>query len=312
MEPRTVLVTGATGFVGRVVCDRLRGDGWRVHATGHRNVSGDVLAVPLGPDTDWSAIAADCDAVVHLGARAHVLDQGVSLAEFRAVNTAGSLALAEAAARAGVGRLVFMSSIAVHGDTGNEVLSETDELRPTTPYGISKLEAEQGLGKIAAGSGMELTVLRPPLVYGPGVGARFRQLLEWASRGVPLPLDAVRNRRSLVGVHNLADAVSAALVHPAAAGRTYLVADNEIVSTPDLIRELALGMGKRARLWPVDPGLLRMAARLAGRLEALEKLTGSLVVDASLLRTELSWRPPLSMRDGLAETARWFASQRRR
>ncbi len=309
MSERIVLVTGASGFVGRVVGERLRREGWQVRRTGHRNASGDMADIPLGSATDWSAAVEGCGAVVHLAARAHVLrERDVDPpGAFREVNAAGTLVLARAAAAAGVRRLLFMSSIAVHGPA-TAPLRETDVPHPVTPYGISKLEAEEGLREIGARTGLEVTILRPPLVYGPEVGARFLQLLQWTRRGIPLPFAAIRNERSLVGVNNLADAIVTAITHPAAAGRTYLVADEAAISTPELIRRLAAGMDRKAVLLPVDPSLLRFAAKLVGRSGELERLIGSLVVDAGLIRRELGWKPPHTLEQGLAETARWFAT----
>lgn len=309
MHGRTVLVTGASGFVGRVVCDALEQRGWRVRATGYRNTDGAMQSVAIGPGTDWSDIINGCDAVVHLAGRAHVLREVAPdpLAAFREVNTEGTRTLASAAAVAGVQRLVFLSSVAVHKPTA-QVLDENQTLGASTPYGLSKLEAEAALRVIAGQTGLEVAVLRAPLVYGPGVGARFLQLLRWCRAGVPMPFGAVRNQRSFIGVRNLADAACLALEHPGAANRSYLVADREVISTPELMRQLARSMGSPARLLPVHASLLRLMARSVGKELELERLIGSLVVSTRLIRDELGWIPPVSLHDGLAETAAWYVA----
>ncbi len=307
MLGRTVLVTGASGFVGRVVCKTLEQRGWKVRATGYRNTAGGMPSLALGPGTDWSNIIDGCDAVVHLAGRAHVLREVAAdpLAAFREVNTEGTRTLALAAAVAGVRRFVFLSSVAVHKPTA-QALDEDQPLGASTPYGLSKLEAEAALQVIAHQTGLEVAVLRPPLVYGPGVGARFLQLLRWCRTGVPMPFGAVRNERSFIGVNNLADAVCLALEHPGAANRSFLVADREVISTPELIRQLAGRMGRSARLIPVHVSLLRLMARSVGKETELERLIGSLVVGTHKIRDELGWVPPFSLDEGLAETAAWY------
>ncbi|MGB7543610.1 MAG: NAD-dependent epimerase/dehydratase family protein, partial [Burkholderiales bacterium] len=210
-----------------------------------------------------------------------------------------------------VHRFVFLSSVKVHGEeSGARGFGETDAPRPEDAYGRAKLEAERALHEIAAGSGMELAVLRPPLVYGPGVKANFLRLLRWVDSGWPLPFGAVRNRRSLIYTGNLADAIVRAVEHPQAAGATFLVSDADDVSTPELIGRLARALGRTPRLLSVPPRWLLLAGRLTGRADAIRRLTGNLAVDCSAIQTRLGWKPPFTMAHGLAETARWFQSGR--
>jgi nucleoside-diphosphate-sugar epimerase len=272
----------------------------------------DAVAVgDIGPDTDRRAARAGVRCVVHLAARAHVMSESASdpLAEYRRANVEATLRLARQAAAAGVRRLVFMSSIKVNGEASERPYTEADAPRPEDAYGISKWETEQALAALAAATGLEVVVLRPPLVYGPGVKGNFLRLMRLVARGTPLPLASIANRRSLVYVGNLADAVIAALDAPHAAGRTYLAADGEDVSTPGLIRAIADALGTRARLLPCPATLLTLGAALTGRRAEAERLTGSLQVDATRLTRELGWRPRTTLAQGLAETAAWYQSQ---
>jgi nucleoside-diphosphate-sugar epimerase len=310
-----VLVTGANGFIGRPLCRRLMDAGCRVAGAVRPNArlpeGVDLHRVEgLAPTTDWSAAVAGSDAVVHLAARVHVMHDAAAdpLAEFRAANVAGTLRMAEQAAAAGIGHLIFLSSIKVNGEATFGRPFGPDGAAPTDPYGISKLEAEQGLKALAARTGLAVTVLRPPLVYGPEVKGNLRSLLGVVERGVPLPLGRVANRRSLIGVDNLADAVRACLLSrpPAGSFRVFTVCDREVVSSPELIRLLAAGMGRTARLLPVPPALLTLAGRFIGKSGAIQRLTSSLEVDGSAIGQALSWTPPLALADGLALMARWW------
>jgi nucleoside-diphosphate-sugar epimerase len=300
-----VVVTGASGFVGRTLCPMLAASGHEVNAiTRH-------MVPEIGPDTDWSAALAGAGAVVHLAARVHVTDDPADdpLAAHRHVNTLGTRRLAEAAVAAGVRRMVFASTIKVNGEnTEAEPFRATDAAAPRDPYGISKWEAEQALFRVAGESAMEAVVLRPPLVYGPGVGGNFLSLLRVCAKAPPLPLAMVANRRSLIHVGNLADAILRCLDHPEAAGRTFLVSDGETVSTPELVRRVAAALGRPARLFPVPPQLLRLAGRLTGKSSIIERLLDSLAVDDGEIRRRLDWKPPFSMSRGLQETAAWFTS----
>jgi UDP-glucose 4-epimerase len=222
------------------------------------------------------------------------------LAEFRRVNTQGTLNLARQAAAAGTRRFIFLSSVKVNGEAGS--FTESDPAAPADPYGVSKHEAEQGLRAISAGSAMDVVIIRPPLVYGPGVQANFRTLIRGIALGIPLPLARVENRRSLVGLDNLVDMIVTCIDHPAAANETFLVSDGEDLSTPELIRRLARAMGKPAHLIPVPTVLLTTGARLLGKRAVAQRLLGSLRVDISKARRLLGWSPPLSVDEELERT----------
>ncbi len=315
----TVLVTGGDGFVGRALCPALAAAGRRVRISSRRPAPAAGIEVcrvaDIGPDTDWSAALEGIDAVVYLAARVHVMDErhGDPLAEYRRVNAEGTRRLAEAASAAGVRRLVLLSTVKVNGETTpGAPFRDGDPPHPREPYGVSKLEAERALFEVAAGGALEATVLRPPLVYGAGVKGNFLELLELCAKAPPLPLAGIANRRSLIHAANLADAVLRCLDHPGAAGKTYLVADGEPVSTPELVRRLAAALGRPARLFPVPGALLRLAGAVTGKAAAVERLCDSLIVDDGKIRLELDWTPPLTMVQGLEETASWFLSRERR
>lgn len=314
MSATPVAVTGASGFVGREVLATLAARGLAARAVLRRGVAAAALPDPvvvgeIGPRTEWAAALAGTRAVIHLAARVHVMDDVGKHDAYHRVNAAGTERLAREAARAGVRRLVFVSSIKVNGEaTADAPFRESDPPAPADAYGASKAAAEAGLRRVAAETGLEVVIVRPPLVYGAGVRANFRALMEAVRRGVPLPLGRVRNRRSLVYVGNLADALVTALEHPAAAGETFLVSDGEAVSTPDLVRAIGRAVGRQARLLPVPVALLRAAGTLTGRGAAVERLTGSLVVDSSRIRSRLGWAPPFALEAGLAAAARGEAA----
>ena len=303
-----VVVTGATGFVGGHLVDTLRMAGLDVRPCA-REPLGQIDSRDSGT---WDFLRGSA-AVVHLAARAHVLEEhsNSAIAVYRQVNRDLTLKLAQAAVAAGVSRFVFLSSIRVNGSSSSRPFRPEDAPRPEEPYAISKYEAELALWKIAQDSGLEVVIIRPPLVYGPGVKANFRRLLKLAASGLPLPLASVVSLRSLLSVHNLCNLLHVCLDHPAASGKTLLVSDGEDIALPALIRELAAGMGRRARLFPVPARILRMLAACAGKGTTFDKLTASLQVDASETFAALGWRPPLPLRDGLRETARWFAESPR-
>ncbi len=267
----------------------------------------------LAADADWRDALAGVATVVHLAARVHVMRDAATdpLAEFRRVNVEGTLALARQAATAGVERFVFISSIKVNGEATVEGqrFSADDPPAPRDPYGVSKFEAEEQLRALAAQTGMQVVMVRPPLVYGPGVKANFLSMLRWLHRGVPLPFGAIDNRRSLVALDNLADLISHCARHPAAANQTFLAGDGEDLSTTQLLQRLARSLGKPARLVPVPPAVLRAGAALLARRDVVERLCGSLQVDISKTRELLGWKPPLTVDEGLRQVASWFLAE---
>jgi UDP-glucose 4-epimerase len=301
-----VLVTGATGFVGRALCEHLTSNGHTVIPAVRRKagLADEVVVGNLGATTDWHIALAGCDAVVHLAARVHVMDDQAQEPEavYRAINIEATLNLARQAAAAGVKRLVYISSIKVNGEGADAPYRETDAPAPEGAYAKSKWEAEQGLRRIEQETGLEVVILRPPLVYGPGVKANFLRLMDTVRRGWPLPLGAIRNRRSLLYLGNFVDAIRLCVEYPGAAGQTFLLDDGEAVSTPELIRALASAMGQPSRLLAVPVGVLEMAGILLGKRAAVERLTGSLYVDSSAIRSRLSWAPPHTLQQGLAAT----------
>ena len=310
------LVTGAGGFVGRALAAHLAERGHAVRAVvrtaavpGELRAHGVEIAAAgeLGAETDWPALVAGVDVVFHLAARVHRMNEPDLLEDYRRANVDLTVALARAAAAAGAARLVFASSIKVNGDaTADRPFTEEDAPQPPDAYSISKREAEDALGRVGAETGLQVAILRPPMVYGPGVRANFLALLRAVDRGIPLPVGSVRNRRSLVYRGNLVDALETCATHPAAAGQLFLVADAETVSTPDMVRRMARALGRPARLLSVPVGLLRRLAALTGRGATVARLSGSLEVDASRITRTLGWRPPHTMDAGLADTARWW------
>jgi UDP-glucose 4-epimerase len=314
-----VLVTGANGFIGRALVASLARDGVEVRAALRRRNSANSgnfdarvsvhVVGDVGPATDWTAALDGVQTVVHLAARAHVMQEKAAdpLEKFRDVNTLGTIRQASMAAQAGVRRLVYVSTIKVNGEaTVSGSFREDDPPRPSDPYAISKWEAEQNLRRIAAETGMEIVIIRPPLVYGPGVGGNFLTMLKWIDRGIPLPLASVRNQRSLIGLKNIVSLLATCLSHPRAAGEVFLAADGEDLSTPDLLQRLAHALGRRSRLFPFPVPLLRKAAQILGQGKVCERLCGSLRVDSAKARRLLGWVPPLSVDDELRLIADWY------
>ena len=308
----TVLVTGASGFIGRHVIAELLQRSIKVRVASRQGAESlvrvdDVEVVPLsGPGTvatDWTDAVANCRAVINLAARAHVLrDQYEDpLRAFRLANVDYTRACGQAAASAGVQSFIFMSSVGVHGGTsGAQPIQTESVIKPHTPYAYSKAEAEQALAEVVRWSDMKLTVLRPPLVYGPGAPGNFDVLVRAIAFGLPLPLGLLTgNRRSFVGIDNLVDLIMTCLNHPAAANQTFLVSDGEDISTADLLRRLGGAMGRPTRLFPIPVGWLALGARLLGKREMFQSLCGSLQVDISKTCELLNWKPPISVDEGL-------------
>ncbi len=313
----TVAVVGANGFIGSALTHKLCEKGYDVKGivrskerTLNPNNHLEIIAVgEINGDTNWNDALKGIDVVIHLAARVHKLnDASVNpLAEYRRVNTEGTQRLAEVSAEAGVKRLIFISTIKVNGErTTGDAFAENHLAHPQDPYAISKWEAEQVLHRVAKYTGLEVVIIRPPLVYGPGVKANFLSLFKIVDRGIPLPLASIKNRRSFIYLGNLVDAIVTCATHAEAAGQTYLVSDGEDVSTPELIRRVADALGKTAQLFPFPPALMKLAGKLTGKSDAVERLVSSLTIDSSKIRHELNWTPPYTMDQGLKETAEWF------
>ena len=309
------LVTGANGFVGKPLCAELLRQGQSVRAA-LRSANSPVENVEMAAvgsidgKTDWTEALRGVGVVIHLAARVHVMREtaGDPLAEFLEVNLHGTVNLAQQATRAGVKRLVYVSSIKVNGEqTGaTQSFTELDEANPQDPYAISKWQAEQALQRIAQETGLEVVIVRPPLVYGPGVKGNFMNLLAAIERGIPLPLAGANNARSLLYVGNLVDALITCATHPAAAGQTYLVSDGEDVSTAMLVGKIAKALGRNNRSFYFPPTLLRTVATLLGRAEQVDRLFGSLRISSEKIRSELAWTAPYTLEQGLRATADWY------
>jgi nucleoside-diphosphate-sugar epimerase len=308
-----VFITGATGFIGSDVIKLLVNQEVKV-VCGVRSILTDVpsevsqvFVGDIQPGTDWVNALDGVDTVVHLAARVHVMRDKATdpLAEFRRVNVDGTLNLARQAALAGVRRFIFVSSIKVNGESTRlgEPFSAYDKPHPQDPYGISKYEAEQGLLELALETGMDVVIIRPPLVYGPGVKANFASMMSWLDRGIPLPLGAVHNQRSFVALDNLVDLIVTCLDHPAAANQTFLVSDGEDLSTTQLLQRMGRALGKPARLIPVPVGLMTFAANLLWKGAVAQRLFGSLQVDSSKARELLEWKPVVTVDEALQKTA---------
>lgn len=312
-----ILVTGATGFVGAALIDRLIQAGrFAIVAA----VRADSKALPLGvkcvavgdlsATTDWQPALIGVDAVVHLAARAHVMRDVAPdpLAEFRRTNVDSTLNLARHVVTAQVRRFIFISSIKVNGEETplGRPYTADDVPVPIDPYGISKLEAEQGLRQVGVSTGIEVVIVRPPLVYGPNVKGNLLRLLSWIERGVPLPFANVDNRRSILNVRNLADFIVRCIEHPAAAGETFLVSDGEDLSTRDLIRHLAVGMSKKPRLFSMPLTLSRCVLKPIGRDDIWRRLFGSLQLSCHKARVLLDWSAPVATGEGLEEVGSWY------
>lgn len=314
-----ILLTGANGFVGRAVCIKALASGLAVRGALRKKADKEANDLPanveqiavgdINENTDWGSVLAGCHAVIHLAARVHVMHDTATdvLSEFRRVNVAATISLARQAATAGVKRFVYVSSIGVNGaSTVAKPFSENDVPQPHSPYALSKWEAEQALQKIAAETGLEVVIVRPPLVYGPNAKGNFATLMAVVRKGLPLPFKNVHNARSFIYVENLADALIACATHEQAAGKTFLVSDGEDVSLSDLLRKLSILLGRKTRLFGLPNCVLRFLFRLAGKHDLVNKLLDSLQVDSSKIREELNWQPPYSLDEGLRATVKGY------
>lgn len=312
------LITGGSGFVGRALTGHALAQGYDVRLALRRPLATDetvgVEAVAIGSlsvDTDWTAALRNVEKVVHLAARVHVMNDKSSdpLSDFRHVNVAGTANLARQAAASGVRRFVFLSSVKVNGEftERGHPFTADDAPAPEDPYGVSKHEAEQALRQIAADTGMDVVIIRPPLVYGPGVKANFLSMMRWLARGFPLPLAAMTdNRRSLVALDNLVDLIVTCMNHPEAANQTFLVSDGEDLSTADLLRRMGDAVGYPAQLFHIPPVLLKLGAKLVKKPGIYQRLCGSLQLDIAKTRQLLGWAPPVSVDEGLRRAAEGF------
>jgi len=306
---KKILVTGATGFIGQAVVQELLKQAFNVSAAVRKlspALPDSVTQIEIG---DISSLAEnipalhDVNVVIHIAARAHIMNETENdpLTEFRKINTTATLNLARQAAEAGVKRFIFISSIKVNGEITEPDIPFTPENTyiPTDPYGLSKFEAEQGLMSLAKNTGMEVVIIRPPLVYGPGVKANFLSMIKWVDKGVPLPLGAIHNQRSLVALDNLVSFICHCISHPKAANETFLIADGEDVSTTQLLQKVGKALGKKAHLLPIPVSLMRFAARLIGKQSVASRLFDSLQVDSSKARELLGWEPAITMDEQL-------------
>ena len=320
LNQKKILVTGANGFVGRALCVEALVRGMQVRggvrhqcdlpAGVERFIVGEI-----DENTNWQRALNGCDVLVHLAARVHVMRESAKnpLDEFRRVNVQGTEHLARSAVASGVKRFVYVSSIKVNGEEtlGGKSYAERDMPTPHDAYGTSKWEAEQALHRVAEETGLEVVIVRPPLVYGAGVKGNFAQLLSVLARGIPLPLASIKNHRDLIYVGNLVDALVACATHSNAAGQTYLVSDGERVSTPNLIRNLAKALDKSNLVFPFPISVMRFCAGLFDKFSAVDRLTQSLQVDSSKISKELGWQPPYTMQQGLRATADWYLAERK-
>lgn len=306
-----ILVTGGSGFVGSALIKRLLSEHRDILAVGRSDVNLPVETVKVSSFSELGALGqrlGSIDVVVHCAARAHIMNDDTvdPLAEYRKVNVDGTLNVARHALEVGVKRFLFVSSIKVNGEHTPPGRPFTEEAAPAPedPYGISKYEAERELQALCAETDMELVIIRPPLVYGPGVKGNFASMIRLMEKGLPLPLGAVRNKRSLVALDNLVDLIVTCVDSPAAANQVFLAADGQDISTTELLRNVANAMGKPARLLPVPSGLLMLGASLFGKKAVAKRLLGSLQVDISKARELLGWQPPVSVEEGLARAVR--------
>ena len=309
-----ILVTGANGFLGRALSMELKKRQKTVRGVLRSDArEGEVEVGDIGPNTNWASALTGVDAIVHTAARVHVMDKQVDDApgRYREVNVEGTLNLASQAAAAKVKRFIFISSIKVNGESTlpGKPFKPDDQANPEDPYAVSKWEAEVGLNQMANETGMEVVIIRPPLVYGPGVKANFQRMMQWINDGVPLPLSWIDNKRRLVAIDNLVDLIITCIDHPAAANQVFLAGDAEELSAAELAKCIGKALGKPARLFPFPVSLLSLAARLLGKKSLVQRLTESLQVDISRAGELLAWKPPVSLEQGMRKAADAFRRQ---
>ena len=312
MNKSKLLITGSTGFLGEKLVDVLHGQKKNLKLTLRKEsvkpLAEKIIIPYIGKSTNWREAVQFVDYVIHCAARVHVMNDSASnpLEEFREVNSYGTLNLAQQAADAGVKRFIFISSIKVNGESTelDFPFRHEDRFIPTDPYCLSKYEAEIGLRKIAKETGMEVVIIRPPLVYGPGVKANFASMMKWVNKGFPLPLGGIKdNQRSLVSVDNLIDLIVTCIDHPKAADQTFLVSDNEDISTTGLLKNMASALNAPNRLIPIPASWFNIASRLIGKPAISQRLCGSLQVDISKTIEMLNWKPPYSADESMKKTA---------
>ena len=307
-----LLITGANGFIGRALIAKL---GLEANYFVRASIRKKIIQFPCQIEvvenmdasrvTNWADALRDIDVVIHLIARVHVMDDKVAdpLLEFRNINVNTTIALAKTAAKLGIKRFIFLSSVKVNGEsTFHKPFSESDLPHPQDAYAISKWEAEEALREISKDTGMEVVIIRSPLVYGPNVKANFLKVMQYIKRGIPLPLGAIQNKRSLIGIDNLVDFIATTIAHPKAAHQTFLISDDEDISTTDLLRRIGKHMGKPARLIPLHPKILSFLFKILGRQDFGDRLLGSLEVDITKAKKLLAWSPPKTLDEGLRAT----------
>jgi nucleoside-diphosphate-sugar epimerase len=318
MDKYSVLVTGANGFVGRPLCTALLGLGYRVKALTRspdvfESDIQNVVVTNLQIEAPALEVMEGVDTVIHLAARVHIMqesvaDELVTLAAYRAVNVAMTLNLARQAARAGVQRFIYISTIKVNGEKTEpgKPFAPDDVPAPQDPYGISKMEAELALFALSQETGIEVVIIRPPLIYGPGVGANFMAMMRLVSYQFPLPFGALHNQRSMLALDNLLSFIATCIEHPKAAGQVFLVSDGQDISVTQLLRKLAYTLNVKARLVPLPAGLIQLIAKVLGRGSVAQRLCDNLQVDNAKTEALLAWKPPLSLDEGLELTADWY------
>jgi nucleoside-diphosphate-sugar epimerase len=313
----SILVTGASGFVGRALINKLLANSdYKIFAAVRKSISDFPSVVEqwkfdgISSTTDWNNALQGIDCIIHTAARVHIMSDTVNdpLEEFRSINTKGTLNLARQAAESGVKRFVYLSSIKVNGESTQLDMPfiEDNKFVPTDPYALSKYEAELGLLELAKKTQMEVVIIRPPLVYGPGVKANFLNIMKWLNKGIPLPFGSIHNKRSLVALDNLVDLILTCIDHHAAANQVFLVSDGEDLSTTELLQRVASALGKHSRLLPINQKLLELSLTLIGKKSLSQRLCSSLQVDISKAKKLLNWTPPISVEEGLRKTAEAF------